>query len=81
MNSFLENPKAGVLVLEDRDLPEGIAFDGFLFGAEAGAATILAAQKTTGLARDRGYGEIVFNTSLTGYQEILTDPSYYGQII
>jgi len=26
-------------------------------------------------------GELVFNTSLTGYQEILTDPSYAGQII
>ncbi len=26
-------------------------------------------------------GEIVFNTSMTGYQEILTDPSYAGQII
>ncbi len=26
-------------------------------------------------------GEIVFNTSITGYQEILTDPSYHGQII
>ncbi|MBK7916560.1 MAG: glutamine-hydrolyzing carbamoyl-phosphate synthase small subunit [Chloroflexi bacterium] len=26
-------------------------------------------------------GEIVFNTSLSGYQEILTDPSYHGQII
>ena len=26
-------------------------------------------------------GEIVFNTSMTGYQEILTDPSYYGQMI
>lgn len=26
-------------------------------------------------------GEIVFNTSLTGYQEILTDPSYKGQIV
>jgi carbamoyl-phosphate synthase small subunit len=26
-------------------------------------------------------GEVVFNTALTGYQEILTDPSYYGQII
>lgn len=26
-------------------------------------------------------GEIVFNTSLTGYQEILTDPSYHGQLI
>ncbi len=26
-------------------------------------------------------GEGVFNTSMTGYQEILTDPSYYGQIV
>ncbi len=26
-------------------------------------------------------GEVVFNTSLTGYQEILTDPSYHGQIV
>lgn len=27
------------------------------------------------------HGEVVFNTSMTGYQEILTDPSYRGQII
>src|SRR5258708_13010074 len=26
-------------------------------------------------------GEVVFNTSLTGYQEIATDPSYSGQIV
>ncbi len=26
-------------------------------------------------------GEIVFNTSMTGYQEILTDPSYHGEIV
>ena len=26
-------------------------------------------------------GEVCFNTSLTGYQEILTDPSYAGQIV
>ncbi|MSO49807.1 MAG: carbamoyl-phosphate synthase small subunit [Acidobacteria bacterium] len=26
-------------------------------------------------------GEVVFNTSLTGYQEVLTDPSYAGQIV
>jgi carbamoyl-phosphate synthase small subunit len=38
--------------------------------------------------RGRGYGaqteaagEVVFNTSLTGYQEIFTDPSYAGQIV
>ena len=28
-----------------------------------------------------GVGEVVFNTAITGYQEILTDPSYDGQII
>ena len=27
------------------------------------------------------FGEIVFNTSMTGYQEVLTDPSYKGQIV
>ncbi|MGH4140165.1 carbamoyl phosphate synthase small subunit [Clostridium sp.] len=26
-------------------------------------------------------GEVVFNTGMTGYEEILTDPSYYGQIV
>jgi len=38
--------------------------------------------------RGRGFGalveasgEVVFNTSLTGYQEIFTDPSYAGQIV
>lgn len=31
--------------------------------------------------KDDSFGEVVFNTSLTGYQEILTDPSYSGQIV
>ena len=31
--------------------------------------------------RGRTVGEVVFNTSMTGYQEILTDPSYHGQIV
>ncbi len=26
-------------------------------------------------------GEICFNTGMTGYQEIFTDPSYYGQVV
>ncbi len=29
----------------------------------------------------RALGEVVFNTSMTGYQEVLTDPSYKGQIV
>ena len=32
-------------------------------------------------ARGERDGEVVFNTSMTGYQEILTDPSYRGQIL
>ncbi len=32
-------------------------------------------------AEGDGAGEVVFHTGMTGYQEILTDPSYAGQII
>ncbi len=32
-------------------------------------------------ARARRGGEVVFNTSITGYQEVFTDPSYSGQIV
>ncbi len=32
-------------------------------------------------AKGTAYGEVVFNTSMTGYQEMLTDPSYAGQIV
>ncbi|MBF0493838.1 MAG: glutamine-hydrolyzing carbamoyl-phosphate synthase small subunit [Candidatus Omnitrophica bacterium] len=31
--------------------------------------------------RGEAFGEVVFNTSISGYQEILTDPSYKGQIV
>ena len=48
-------------------LRDGATFEGEAIGyvPEAGAAV----------------GEVVFNTALSGYQEILTDPSYAGQII
>ncbi len=48
-------------------LADGSTFEGEWFGAEpaGGVAT----------------GEVVFNTALTGYQEIITDPSYAGQIV
>ena len=48
-------------------LADGTAFEGELIGADLGgrAAT----------------GEVVFNTVLSGYQEVLTDPSYAGQIV
>src|SRR3989454_2917318 len=43
--------------------------DGSLFHGEAFGASASAC------------GEVCFNTSMTGYQEILTDPSYKGQIV
>lgn len=48
-------------------LEDGRAFAGWAFGAVEGTAPVT--------------GEVVFNTSLTGYQEVLTDPSYAGQIV
>ncbi|MDR3606065.1 MAG: glutamine-hydrolyzing carbamoyl-phosphate synthase small subunit [Oligoflexia bacterium] len=72
----MKNDRKGVLILED-----GQEFEGLLFGAPVTADSIVKASKTSGLAKDRGYGEVVFNTSMTGYQEILTDPSYYGQMV
>ena len=32
-------------------------------------------------ARGVATGEIVFNTTMTGYQEVVTDPSYAGQVV
>ncbi|NND74854.1 MAG: glutamine-hydrolyzing carbamoyl-phosphate synthase small subunit [Ilumatobacter sp.] len=46
-------------------LADGSVFEGDLFGATVPIAT----------------GEVVFNTVLSGYQEVITDPSYAGQII
>ena len=50
-------------------LEDGTCFPGYLFGA-------MPAELKTGVL-----GEIVFNTAMSGYQEILTDPSYLGQIV
>lgn len=46
-------------------LEDGTFFEGTSFGYHPGEAI----------------GEVVFNTSMTGYQEILTDPSYKGQMV
>jgi carbamoyl-phosphate synthase small subunit len=54
-----------VLVLADGSVFRGVAI-GFAGGPGVPAQTV---------------GEVVFNTSMTGYQEILTDPSYAGQIV
>ncbi len=48
-------------------LADGTLFEGEAIGAESAGGVVA--------------GEVVFNTASTGYQEILTDPSYAGQII
>ncbi len=49
-------------------LADGTTFEGEAIGAEPPAGSAAA-------------GEVVFNTVLAGYQEVITDPSYAGQII
>ena len=58
------------LVLED-----GTVFPGKGFGE--------AAPRVSALADEPGkpFGEVVFNTGMSGYHEILTDPSYTGQLV
>ncbi|GAB5388927.1 MAG: glutamine-hydrolyzing carbamoyl-phosphate synthase small subunit [Alphaproteobacteria bacterium] len=55
-------------------LADGTLWPGQLFGA-------LADGQGPGDQARFSTGEVVFNTSMTGYQEILTDPSYSGQMI
>ena len=49
-------------------LADGSVFEGELLGAAVPG----------GIA---GSGEVVFNTVLSGYQEVITDPSYSGQLV
>ncbi|HAF86538.1 MAG TPA: carbamoyl phosphate synthase small subunit [Sphaerochaeta sp.] len=56
------------LILED-----GMTFTGKGFGKRAPLYTELDTQPL--------FGEVVFNTSMCGYQQILTDPSYHGQMV
>ena len=37
--------------------------------------------KAVGGREGTAVGEVCFNTGMTGYQEIFTDPSYYGQLM
>ena len=50
-------------------LADGAVFEGEALGAALSGAGVVAT------------GELVFNTCLSGYQEVLTDPSYAGQVI
>ncbi len=55
-------------------LADGAVFEGEAMGA-------LVASPTNPEPAALATGEVVFNTSLQGYQEVLTDPSYAGQVI
>jgi carbamoyl-phosphate synthase large subunit len=46
-------------------LESGAVFEGWLFGADVAASN----------------GEVVFNTCMAGYQEVISDPSYAGQVV
>ncbi|BAW97002.1 carbamoyl-phosphate synthase, small subunit [[Synechococcus] sp. NIES-970] len=57
-----------------------------MFLVKAKPALLVLADGTTYHGRSFGatgttFGEVVFNTGMTGYQEVLTDPSYRGQIV
>ena len=57
-------------------LQDGTVLKGKSFGAEAPFSKDLISGTINPAA-----GEIVFNTGMTGYHEILTDPSYTGQFV
>ena len=58
-------------------LDDGTVFRGNSFGARA----LRADELVPGAADLRSAGEVVFNTAMSGYHEVLTDPSYTGQLV
>ncbi len=60
----------GIVVLPGSVSSSDLILEGELFGAIR-----------PGIEQNVVFGELVFNTSMTGYQEILTDPSYAGQMV
>ncbi len=72
----------GFLVLDD-----GTLYTGWTFGGVA-QTPLRETNEQTNLSHRSipkgfcvGMGELVFNTGMTGYQEIITDPSYSGQLV
>ena len=61
----------------DRSMPRALDHGTALLVLEDGTLFEGASHGAIGEAG----GEVVFNTSMTGYQEILTDPSYHGQLV
>jgi carbamoyl-phosphate synthase small subunit len=67
--SLREGASLAPLIVDPRPVAALVLADGTIFrGRSIGAP-------------GRTLGEVVFNTAMTGYQEILTDPSYAGQIV
>ena len=66
-------------------IPAGTTARGEAFSGAANAALVMASGEVFwgrgAGAQGHAVGEVCFNTSITGYQEIITDPSYAGQII
>ena len=68
---------AAVLVLED-----GLVLRGNAFGAVQPSQPVQPVQPVQpAQPAATVFGEMVFNTGMTGYQETLTDPSYHRQIV
>ncbi len=61
---------AGTVNPEERPRALLVTADGVVFAGEAAGASVPVAT-----------GELVFNTAMSGYQEIISDPSYAGQVV
>lgn len=60
-------------------LDDGSTFPGVSFGAPPPSLEEL--RRTAGQTAPRAIGEVVFCTAMSGYHEVLTDPSYTGQVV
>ena len=61
-----------LLVLDDATIYPGSGF---------GAEPLSIDELDPAVTRHKGVGEVVFNTAMSGYHEVLTDPSYTGQLV
>ena len=70
---------------EERKISRFRSYETYAYGLTEKAILVLEDGRTFNGASfgadGETFGEMVFNTSMTGYQEILTDPSYAGQIV
>ncbi|MEX2443640.1 MAG: glutamine-hydrolyzing carbamoyl-phosphate synthase small subunit [Alkalispirochaeta sp.] len=74
----MDNQTSAVLVLADGRVFSGVAFGASLLSPEQALAALDGGDASSYLAY---FGEVVFNTAMSGYPEVLTDPSYTGQIV